>query len=169
LVHIQMVHVVYHPILKTQVTVARWLDVPHYQAMSVQIKGSPFKSFLFYWRDNTTPNIPSKFISVSSDHSRDLAPVQDLTIRMSSCKGPIQLQMCSATAADWFLTHQYHNTLFCQKAHFCFNLCLAKQWVLHPLLPPPHSLSQPQLQCPKRLKLYLPASILQGVHSRTEV
>jgi hypothetical protein len=69
LVHIEQVHVVYQPDSKTQITVARRLDAPHYQATSVQIQASSFSPIIFYQDSFPIPQPLSDFLYVCSDHS----------------------------------------------------------------------------------------------------
>jgi hypothetical protein len=66
--YIQKIHVVSQHPTKTQVTVARQLDGPHYQAMIAEIKASAFLAIRYY-RDDFASN---NFLYVCSDHSEEV-------------------------------------------------------------------------------------------------
>ena len=65
LIHIERVHVVSQSLSHTQVTVARHLDLPHYQATTKQVHNMVFSRVSFYRDDNTS----NDFIYVGSVHN----------------------------------------------------------------------------------------------------
>jgi hypothetical protein len=67
LVYIETIHVVFQSYLKTQVTIATRLDLPHYQATTDILRSATFGSIIFY-RDDDQHN-KNDFLSVSTDHS----------------------------------------------------------------------------------------------------
>jgi len=68
LVYIERIHVVIQSVSKTQVSVARRLDLPHYQATMSQIQALVFPSIIFY-QDKFVVN---DFLYVTSEHSTEI-------------------------------------------------------------------------------------------------
>jgi hypothetical protein len=65
LVHIERIHVVFQSLSQTQVTIARRLDLPHYQATMAILQSATFESITYY-KEGYRAN---EFLYVSTKHS----------------------------------------------------------------------------------------------------
>jgi hypothetical protein len=74
LAHIEKVHVVYQPLQETQITIARRLDLPHYQATTAQVMAAKFGNMGIYKNtDNDGSNASNAFMMyVGSQHSGEV-------------------------------------------------------------------------------------------------
>jgi hypothetical protein len=68
LIHIEHIHVVSQSLNKIQVTVARRLDLPHYQATMEQVKQTMHPSICYYQDDYAA----NSFLYVSCEHSEEV-------------------------------------------------------------------------------------------------
>jgi hypothetical protein len=72
LVYMKRVHVVLQPLFKTQVTVAKRLDLPHYQAKMSTIVASKFSSIIYYDEDSPPPEPDDSFLYMRNKHSAEV-------------------------------------------------------------------------------------------------